>query len=329
LELEVVEFSNDCYHCISKDFLHNQLDVSLERLEVDSISCYMLHNPEYYILDAINKKIPKETYLNEMKNRIFEAFIGFEEEIKNKRINSYGISSNSFALPKEHEAFLPYENLLELANEAALSVGNQKHSFSTVELPINIVEKEGLNCSFWAKENNIKVLANRPLNVVFDNKYYRIAEYDESRYYYMYLNELLEFCDNEILERIYNLILDLDERKHRFEFLGDYEYFLQNQVLPHLRDSLLAVDEETREKLIEYISLFLEEYKKMVSYESGVKTKEKLFYYFKNTTKKMQEVALEFLLKQDSIDKIIIGARKVTYVDEILTLEENFYKQLS
>ena len=41
----VVEFSESCYHLISKEFLHEQLTQSLQRVQMSKIDCYLIHNP--------------------------------------------------------------------------------------------------------------------------------------------------------------------------------------------------------------------------------------------------------------------------------------------
>ena len=63
---EVVEFSKDCFHSISKSFLQDQLTESLKRLEMQRLDCYLIHNPEYYLLDAINKQVDKDDRLDEI-----------------------------------------------------------------------------------------------------------------------------------------------------------------------------------------------------------------------------------------------------------------------
>jgi aryl-alcohol dehydrogenase-like predicted oxidoreductase len=320
---DIVQFSPNVYHCISKEFVHHQLDRSLERLGQEKLSCYLIHNPEYFILDAIKKNIPKEEYLSEMNDRIFDAFCALEEEVQKGRIGSYGISSNSFAKPHDADDFLPYEGLLDIAYEASQKVGNQTHSFTTIELPINIAEKEGLFCSYWAKENGLRVLANRPLNALYNGQMYRLAEYDEHRDYYMYLNELLEFCDNELLEPVYNIIEQLDESLYRFSFVGEYDTFLHTQVLPHLQRSLKDIDGDTQEKVVEYLDFFLSAYRQMVAAQSSKKTKEALAPLFRTCNDTMQECALKYLLKQESIDYVIVGARKVSYVYQLLALRES------
>ncbi len=319
---DVVEYSPQCYHSIKKEFVHEQLSRSLQRLESQQIEAYLIHNPEYYILDAIKNGVEKEEYLSNMFTQIYEAFLALEEEIQKGRIKSYGISSNAFAKPKDAPDFLPYEILPDLAQKAAKEVGNGQNGFQYIELPINIAEKEGLHCSFWAKEQGLKVLANRPLNAFYNGKMYRLAEYEESRDYYMYLNELLEFCDNDLLRPVYNLIEELDESVHKFGFIGDYDAFVHTQVLPHLQKALKNIDGDTKEKLVNYLELFLTEYREMVAYESAKKTKRELGFLFKGCDETMQHCALKYLLRQESIDYVLVGARRIRYLYDLLTIEE-------
>ncbi len=318
---DVVEYSDECFHSIAPSFMQDQLSKSIERLEVESIGCYLIHNPEYYLHDAINNGVDEDDRLDEMFRRIYNTFIALEEEVKKGRITSYGISSNSFSKPHNSPEFLPYEDLVTIAEEAAYSAGNETHSFTTVELPINILEKEGLKCAKWAKENNLRVLANRPLNAQYNGKMYRLAEYDESREYYHHLNELLEVCDNETLRSLYNLLEQLDENKHKFSWIGDYEIFLFTEIIPHMKKSLEVIDESNRETLLHYIEMFLNEYKKMVAYECSQKTKQELKKVFQECDFTMQECALKFLMEIDEIDYILVGMRKSSYVHEVLSLK--------
>ncbi len=319
---EVVEYSEDCYHSISKLYLHLQLTESLKRLERNHLDCYLIHNPEYYILDAIKKGIDKDEILDEMYRRIENAFVGLEEEVKVGRIGSYGISSNSFSISHQAEEFLPYEDLITLATNAALIAGNEKHSFTTIEMPINILEVQGLECAAWAKENGLRVLVNRPLNAQFDNKMFRLADYDESNEYYHHFNELMEVSDNDMLRPLYNLLEQLDEAKHKFGWIGDYDGFLYSQIIPHISKTLELVDEENRTTMLNFIDLYLIEYRKMVLYECSKSTKVQLKEFFTYCSMSMQECAIEFLMQSDSIDYILVGMRKPTYVHQILALKK-------
>ncbi len=317
---DVVKYSEDCYHCISKEFMHEALNASLKNLEVDCLGCYLLHNPEYYILDAINKNISKDDRLDEMYKRIENAFIGLEQEVTKGRILSYGISSNSFSLLDSDDEFLPYEDLLTLALNAATIAGNEKHSFTTIELPINMLEVDGLACAAWAKKNGLRVLANRPLNARDSKKMYRLADYNESRDYYHYFNELIEFCDKDELRELYNLLEELEATKHKYEWIGSYDIFLFTQIVPHIKKSLEIFKPEELENIVNSINLYLIEYRKMVEYECSLRTRKELKGLFKESHLLMQECAINFLMKCENVDYILVGMRKPIYVHEILSL---------
>ena len=319
---DVVEFSEHCYHSIAKSFMKKQLDASLERLQMSKIDCYLIHNPEYFLLDALNKGKNRDDALDAMYARIYEAFVGLEEEVKEGRINSYGISSNSFAKPHNDPEFLPYEDLLTLAKNAAYEAGNKEHGFTTVQLPINKVEREGLKCAIWAKKNGLRVLANRPLNAQKNNLMYRLAEYEESREYYTYLNELLQACDNDLLKPLYNLIEQMDENRHKFGWIGEYDTFLHSQIIPHIREALKKLDPASLDELLRFVDLFLKEYRTMVAYECSKRVRTELKEEFQECKKRLQDCALEFLYKQDAIDYILVGMRKPSYVQEVMALKD-------
>jgi len=317
---EVVEYSADCFHSISKSFMQDQLTETLSRLEMKKLDCYLIHNPEYYLLDAINKDVAKDERLDEMYSRIYDAFVALEEEVQNGRISSYGISSNSFAKPSNAIDFLPYEDLLTFAQNAAEVVGNKEHSFTTIELPINILETDGLRCASWAKESGLRVLANRPLNAGEGELMYRLADYDESSDYYHHFNELIDMSDNDTLRPLHVLLEQLDDNKHKFGWIGDYDSFLYSQIIPHIKKTLEELSEEDVATMFSSIDMFLQEYRKMVLFECSKSTRVALKEKFSECSGTLQECALQFLMQRDNIDYILVGMRKPLYVDEILAI---------
>ncbi|MDF1882435.1 aldo/keto reductase [Sulfurimonas sp. SAG-AH-194-C21] len=319
---DVVEYSESCFHSISKSFMLDQLEKSLLRLELTTIDCYLLHNPEYYIFNALNKKMPHDEALDNMFDRIFDVFVALEEQVENGTIKSYGISSNSFSKAHNDIEFLPYEDLITLADKAAEIAGNDRHSFTTIQLPINMLETEGLKCAAWAKNNGLRVLVNRPLNAQDGELMYRLADYDESSEYYNHLNELLEISDNDELQSLYNLIEQLDENKHKYGWIGDYDSFLYSQIIPHIQKSLEGMDEQNFATLFTYVDMFLKEYRKMVAHECSKSTRVQLKAQLNACTSSLQECALKFLLERESIDYILIGMRKSSYVHDIMALKE-------
>ncbi len=297
------------------------LENSLNDLEVDSIGCFIIENPESILYKALEDGLSRDDRLDEMNKRIFDAFLECEALVQSGKIKSYGISSEAFSVFHNSDKFLPYEDLVSLAASAAEELKNDKHSFSTIELPINILESEGLQCAKWAKENNLRVIATRPLNALRNNQVYRLADYDDSREYYHHLNELLEVTDNDMLKPLFNLFEELDASKHKFGWIGDYETFLYTQAIPHIQKALQKIDKENADTMLNFIDLFLIEYKKMVDHECAKKTRIDLKDIFEECKLTMQECALTYLLNIDDIDYIAIGMRKPSYVHEIMSLE--------
>ncbi len=318
---DVVIFSDDCYHSIATSFMKDQLFKSLSRLELTKIDCYLLHNPEYFLLDALKKEKDIDEALDTMYDRIFDVFVGLEEQVKAGTVGSYGISSNSFAKESSDAEFLPYEDLITLADKASEFVGNAQHNFTTIELPINILETEGLKCALWAKENGLRVLANRPLNAQKEELMFRLADYDESQEYFHHLNELMDVCDNDDLKPLYNLLQQLDENKHKFGWIGDYDAFLYSQIIPHIKTSLENIEEDNLDAMLKYIDMFLGEYRKMVAYECSKSTRVSLKEELGTSDVPLQKIAIDFLLQEKNIDYILVGMRRPSYVQDILSLK--------
>ena len=317
-----VQYAENCFHDISEKFLEKELSRSLERLNVACIDCYLIHNPEYYMLDYINRHtddtFDKDYMIDSMLQRIFEAFIALEKEVQKGRIKSYGISSNAFSKHSSEQDFLEFESLIDLADEAARKAGNEVNSFTTIELPMNMLEQDGLDCIEWAKENGLRVLVNRALNAQLENHMFRLASYDEPKEYYTHLNALLEMCEDELLEPIKNLVNELDSVKHKFQFIGDFEPFYVNQVLPLLRTVMAKIDEKYVEVFVQSFDMFISSYKSMVAYECSLKTRKVLQSHLGESTRPIQEVALNFLRDIDDIDYILLGLRKPSYVADVL-----------
>lgn len=146
-----------------------------------------------------------------------------------------------------------------------------------------------------------------------------MASYDESIEYYNYLNELLDVSDNDFLKPLYNIIEELDASKHKFTFIEDYDKFLFKEVIPHIKNVLENLDEDSQTTLLNYIDIFLQEYRKMVAYECSNKTRDELSEYFSDCFASMQECSLDFIIQNEDIDYVLVGMRKPSYVAEVLS----------
>ena len=321
--LDVVEYDEHCFHSIDATFLQEQLTRSLDRLNTDYIDMYLLHNPEYYLMKEVTEVQDISKHHKEMFERIYKAFVTLEKEVSKGRIRSYGISSNAFALPEDDIQFLAYDVLVDIAKLAAEEAENDSHHFSTIELPINLVEQEGIKCAKWAKSNGLAVLSNRPLNAFKENLSYRLASYTFPNDYDALLNETILFLESQKLEVLINVLTELDTVSHRFGWVGEYESFLMSQILPAIQKAFESVVDEDKEAVANALQAFLDVYAKKVAFESSKTTFTSIKAMKIEITEPMQKDALNFLLNNNDVDCVLLGMRKVNYVQDALSILED------
>jgi len=319
--LDIVKYDENCYHSIHPGFIKAELTKSLERLKLKSLDCYLLHNPEYYLMHTIKDESQRAEAQMIILDRILDAFMQLEREVKEGRISSYGISSNSFSMPEEALYFLPYFDLVSLAEKAAYEVGNEEHHFTTLQMPINLLEKEGLVCAHWAKQNGLRVLANRPLNASKDKLMFRLASADEPGDYFALLNEAMSFMEEVKADSLFNLLGELDNYKHRFGWVGEYQSFLMGKIIPHIRQELIKIEDDyTRENISKLLMDFFVSYEQMVMYECAKQTKSMLEHSGIEIEDRIEKTALKELIDCADIDYILVGMRKIRYVNALLDL---------
>jgi len=177
---EVVKCSPDLWHCIHPEFLIEQIDNSLKRLQLKRIDVYLLHNPEYFL--TYSKLTPNKEKRKEYYRRIKQAFIYLETEVKRGRILYYGVSSNTFVEKEEKNNFTSLERIYEIANK--ISVDNH---FAIIQFPFNLIEggaisnfnqQQGKKTLLeFASEKNLGIIVNRPLNAISNNKIIRLSDF--------------------------------------------------------------------------------------------------------------------------------------------------------
>ena len=177
---EVVRYGDGIWHSIHPDFLETQIEMSLDRMQLDRADVYLLHNPEYFLEDQAHHKPVGAAEHDEFYRRVREAFRYLEEQVSKGRIRWYGISSNNFPAP----ASAPTRASVERCWQAAESV-SPDHHFRVVQLPLNLYESGGAlernnggrTVLEFAKEKGLGVLLNRPLNAFFSNRMFRLADF--------------------------------------------------------------------------------------------------------------------------------------------------------
>lgn len=211
---EVIEYSDNLWHSIHPDFISDQISDSLDRMKLEKIDVYLLHNPEYFLDSPAAKELNIDELRHEYYNRIKKAFAHLEKEVSEGRISCYGISSNSFVYLEEDRTFTS----LELCLKAAGEVKPDNH-FYVIEFPFNLFEKGALanknqsgdteTLLELAAKNNLGVLINRPLNAIKDKKLNRIADFGTNP-------EYLKLEEAQIITEL-NLLDSMEE-----DFLKEY-----------------------------------------------------------------------------------------------------------
>ncbi|WP_319409704.1 aldo/keto reductase [uncultured Desulfosarcina sp.] len=178
----VVEYADGLEHCIHPGFLDDQIGRSLERLGLETLDGYLLHNPEYYLGWAHRQGMGRENAEAEYYRRIDQAFRHLEEEVDRGRVRLYGISSNTFPAPINDPEFTALQRVWEIAESI-----DRDHHFRVIQLPFNLfetgaaVEKnqpDEKTVLDVAREKRLSVLVNRPLNAFTGRRMVRLAGID-------------------------------------------------------------------------------------------------------------------------------------------------------
>lgn len=129
-------------HCMTPNFLENQINQSLQNLNLSCLDIFYIHNPEVQKAAATPKEFEK---------RIAQAFERLEKIRNDKKIQYYGVATwQGFRVPVEHTSYHSLENFFKIA----LEVGGVQHGFKFLQLPMNFAMTEAYT------EKNQKILEN-------------------------------------------------------------------------------------------------------------------------------------------------------------------------
>ena len=175
---DMVRYGEGIWHCIHPEFLADQLDASLDRLGLQTLDVCLLHNPEYFLSEAVNRG---QTNLAEQRaefyRRLEQAFLYFESQVSVGRIRWYGVSSNTVTGDPTNADSTSLSVILKAAGGAARAQRLPQHHFAVLQCPMNLFEADA-----WTRRNNgtsgdqsllefaqrehVAVLLNRPLNAM-------------------------------------------------------------------------------------------------------------------------------------------------------------------
>jgi hypothetical protein len=228
---DLVPYNENLEHCIHPEFIADQLTRSLERLGLETLDLYLLHNPEYYLNWAEREGKEKGKAQAEYYRRLTLAFRHLEDEVSQGRIRAYGVSSNTFPTPAEAYNFTSLSRLWELAQS-----GRKASHFHAIQLPMNLLEPgaaieanqpEGKTVLDVARRRELGVLTNRPLNAIYQEALIRLADVPPPQ------QPARKFQISTIVETSVRI-----------------EQKLQEEILP-----ALPLDMETRVQVLQYLAV--------------------------------------------------------------------------
>ncbi|KAL3801093.1 hypothetical protein HJC23_002386 [Cyclotella cryptica] len=150
--------------------LEGSSDVAADKPKIRIVS--LAHNPETqisaYLVSQRNLESSSDNNIDSltslqrarrhMKQCMTSAFIGYELAVKEGLIDAYGVDSNGLSLPKHHDMYFGWRDVLECAADAYLEVNGKdcdgRSSLRVIRLPGNLLETRGLDvardiCSFF------------------------------------------------------------------------------------------------------------------------------------------------------------------------------------
>ena len=290
---EVVEYDEGLWHCINPEFLEDQINRQMQRLDQPRdggyIDVYLLHNPEYYLGWAQKNNVKLDEAKKEYYSRIKKAFEFLEEKVKEGKIKFYGISSNTFPANSNKYDFTSLEKVIDIAN----SISSENH-FKFIQLPFNLIESNAvfeknqkndtMTVLDLASANDLQVLINRPLNAITTKGLVRLADFDAKEFSeeeFMKQLKLVSFIETELIkEKIANIglhkrnsnklesLLSFGKTfKEKWKDFGTIEHY--NDVIEHhfvSRINMLNAffeDNITEKDISEYFNKYLNEVYKL------------------------------------------------------------------
>jgi aryl-alcohol dehydrogenase-like predicted oxidoreductase len=355
---DLIAFNETLKYCIHPDFLRDQITGSLERLQLATIDCYLLHNPEYYYLWAQQEGIAKNEADEEFSRRIELAFQYLESEVAAGRIGCYGISSNTFAADETAYERILLEGVSRIAEKIS-----PNHHFQLIELPLNVFEtaaatsvdsKTGQTLLQLAKQQGLAVLTNRPLNVAVENTLRRLVEVtgEEFRNIELLVAQVNEMMNMENAFR-QNFIMELTDeelsqpdlfkgltsgevlQKHWYTFDSfwhwqDVRGHHFNPVIQHSLDLLTARQTMSRgmkQWIDAYVELLNSLFINITNYYRGKEMKrvarDKLMIANCGDVDwqiegSLSQMAIRVVRSTAGVDSVLVGMRDIDYVQDVL-----------
>jgi len=355
---EVVEYADRLWHCISPEFLEDQIGRQLLRLNQSYVDVYLLHNPEYYLGWAKQNKIQLSEAREIYYDRIRRAFEFLEEKVKEGKILFYGISSNTFVKHSNDYEFTSLEKARDIAN----SISEDNH-FKLIQFPFNLFEagaitnKNQINNTETilelASKTDLKVLINRPLNAITSKGLVRLADFKWEAFNekdFIKQIKLVSLMEEDLLtEKLESEALDKNNRDNleklltfgklideNWKYFGSIEHFndVVSQLFAPRMDDLMNIFEEkiSSSDVKDFFRRYIKECYKLLNFVSNyykmrAEKRSRLIHSLidKNLDEKYYGLTLSqktilLLSSVEGVTSVLVGARKEIYVEDVIKI---------
>jgi len=347
---DIRQFHHGLAYCLDPEFINDQIEQSLDRLLVDSLDVFLLHNPEYYLMHLIdqekeNPQIALASYYQVLR----QAFETCESAVKKGWIQCYGVSSNTLPSPVND----PYRQSLETMEQLAESISDSHH-FSVIQFPFNIYEsgaafyphtEDGRSLLDYAESLNKGVLINRPLNAMTQGHMFRLAERQIAEPDTQDLDmDLLDSLEQSLSEKLGESLSGPSDWVEEFhetalsfsKYLNqanvsfdDWEYWIESQFIPRVQIGLEILSAQGGSSTLvqgyqDYVYQ-VKQYVQMMVYERYQDKKMKIHGLKSEIAKhiipgsealSLSQQALRAYRSIPSVSCILLGMRHPLYVDE-------------
>ena len=117
-------------HCISPNYLNDQIERSRKNLGLETIDLFYLHNPETQLAE-----VTREVF----RERLKRAFAALEHSVKAGNLRYYGMATwNGFRVAGGSRDYISLVESAQIARE----VGGERHHFRFIQLPFNLAMPE-------------------------------------------------------------------------------------------------------------------------------------------------------------------------------------------
>lgn len=129
-------------HCITPEYIDQQLNWSLTNLGLNQIDLYYIHNPEAQLSIRSREAV---------YNQLEAAFTRLEERASAGDIRRYGVATwDAFRVDESAESYLSLSEIVSRARAAADATGNTESHLRAIQLPFNPLMADAF--TVWSHE---------------------------------------------------------------------------------------------------------------------------------------------------------------------------------